>query len=91
MTDDNREAAEKLGKLGDRVRRGWAKLHPLPEKHLAAVRAAVRQGWDQEQADKAVAKAPQAVKPARATHRQSPAKTKQTRKRARSQDHGHEH
>ena len=37
MSDDNKQAAANLRKLGERVRAGWAKLHPVSAKQLAAV------------------------------------------------------
>ena len=52
MSDDNTEAAAMLRKLGERVRAGWAKLHPVSDKHLAAVRAAVAKQWEQEHGEK---------------------------------------
>ena len=39
MSDDNKKAAANLRKLGERVRAGWAKLHPVSAKQLAAVDA----------------------------------------------------
>jgi hypothetical protein len=43
----NAEAA--LTKLGQRVRAGWARQHPVSERSLETVRSTVRQSWEQEQ------------------------------------------
>jgi len=43
----NAEAA--LTKLGQRVRAGWARQHPISERSLETVRTTVRQEWEQEQ------------------------------------------
>ena len=44
---NNAEAA--LKKLGQRVRAGWAKKHPISERSRQTVRTAVREVWEQEQ------------------------------------------
>jgi hypothetical protein len=43
----NAEAA--LQKLGQRIRSGWSKQHPIAEQSLDTVRTTVRQDWEQEQ------------------------------------------
>ena len=43
------DAAAALTKLGQRVRAGWARQHPISERSLATVRGTVRQVWEQEQ------------------------------------------
>ena len=48
------DAEESLRKLGQRLREGWAKEHPVPAKSLQAVKEAVRDQWEQEQETKKV-------------------------------------
>ena len=43
----NAEAA--LQKLGQRIRAGWSKEHPIADQSLETVRTTVRQDWEQEQ------------------------------------------
>ncbi len=50
MPKQNPDAEAALHKLGQRVREGWAKNHPIPDKSLETVRDAVREQWEQEQA-----------------------------------------
>ena len=52
MPDENTDAAAKLKKLGQRVRDGWAKQHPMPEASRDTVRQTVREEWQREQAIK---------------------------------------
>ena len=49
MPDQNTDAEAALQKLGHRVRLGWAKKHPVPDKSLESVKATVREQWEQEQ------------------------------------------
>ena len=42
MADDHTEAGAKLQKLGQRLRSGFAKRHPVSERSLQTVRDAVR-------------------------------------------------
>ena len=91
MSDDNTKAAAKLRKLGERVRAGWAKLHPVSEKHLAAVRAAVAKQWEQEHGGKSRAKAQRLAKQSQASQEHSTRQSHATKpkRQSRSQDHGH--
>ena len=94
MTDNDTTKAEaKLRKLGERVRAGWHQVHPLDPKHLAAVRAAVRQQWEQEHAGKSVVAEPETRQSSRAAEQQqSRQASKTTRPRSsRSQDHSQDH
>jgi hypothetical protein len=93
MSDDNRKAAANLRKLGERVRAGWAKLHPVSAKQLAAVRAAVVKQWEQEHAGKPMAKPQRAVKQSQAGHDQSSRQSRSAKaeRRSQSHDHGHEY
>jgi hypothetical protein len=50
MPDDQTEAARKLQKLGERLRAGFAILHPA--QHLDTTRAAVREQWETERTAK---------------------------------------
>jgi hypothetical protein len=47
MPDDNTEAGRKLHKLGDRLRAGFAILHPA--RHLDTARTAVREQYARDQ------------------------------------------
>jgi len=49
MPDQNTDAEAALQKLGHRVRLGWAKKHPIPDKSLESVKNIVREQWEQEQ------------------------------------------
>ena len=49
MPDQNTDAEAALQKLGHRVRLGWAKKLPVPDKSLEAVKNTVREQWEQEQ------------------------------------------
>jgi len=96
MSDnDTTKAAAKLRKLGERVRAGWHQVHPLDPKHLAAVRAAVRQQWEQAHAGKSVVAEPETRRSSRAAEQQEgrqtskPARQRSSRAQDHSQDHGH--
>ena len=49
MPNQKTDAEAALQKLGHRLRLGWAKKHPVPDKSLEAVRDTVRDQWEQEQ------------------------------------------
>jgi hypothetical protein len=49
MPNENTDAEAALQKLGHRVRLGWAKKHPIPDKSLESVKNTVREQWEQEQ------------------------------------------
>jgi hypothetical protein len=49
MPDKNTDAEAALQKLGHRLRLGWAKKHPTPDKSLESVKNTVRDQWEQEQ------------------------------------------
>jgi hypothetical protein len=92
MSDENRQAAANLRKLGERARAGWAKLHPVSAKQLAAVRAAVAKQWEQEHAGKPMAKSQHSVQ-SRVAHDQSSRQSRATKVKgqSKSRDHGHSH
>ena len=52
MPDENTDAAAKLKKLGERIRDGIAKRHPIASKSLDTIRQTVREEWQREQAIK---------------------------------------
>ena len=93
MSDDNKKAAANLRKLGERVRAGYAKLHPVSAKQLAAVRAAVVKQWEQEHVGKPMAKPQRAVKQSQAGHDQSSRQSRsaKAKRRSQSRDYGHEY
>jgi len=49
MAEQNKDAEAALTKLGQRVRAGWAKKHPISERSLETVRTTTREVWEQEQ------------------------------------------
>ena len=49
MPNQNTDAEAALQKLGQRMRLGWARKHPIPDKSLESVKATVREQWEQEQ------------------------------------------
>jgi hypothetical protein len=49
MAEQNKNAEAALTKLGQRVREGWAKKHPISERSLETVRTTVREDFEQEQ------------------------------------------
>lgn len=49
MPREPRDAEAALKKLGQRVRAGWAKKHPITERSRQTVRTAVREQWELEQ------------------------------------------
>ena len=52
MPDQNTDAAKKLEKLGRRIRDGFAKEHPIPERSLETVRQTIREQWEKDKAAK---------------------------------------
>jgi len=49
MPNKHTDAEAALKKLGQHLRLGWAKKHPIPDKSLESVKATVREQWEQEQ------------------------------------------
>ena len=49
MPEQSTDAAAKLKKLGERLRAGIAKRHPIADKGLEIVRQTVREEWRREQ------------------------------------------
>jgi hypothetical protein len=52
MPEQSTDAAAKLKKLGERIRAGIAKRHPIADKSLDIVRQTVREEWQREQTAK---------------------------------------
>jgi hypothetical protein len=52
MPEKLTDAAAKLKKLGERIRAGIAKRHPIADKGLDIVRQTVREEWQREQTAK---------------------------------------
>jgi hypothetical protein len=50
MPDQPIDKARKLQKLGERIRDGFAKEHPAPDRSVDTVRQAIRQEWEKERA-----------------------------------------
>ena len=91
MADQDNLVEKKLQKLGHRLRRGWAKLHPVTRKQMEAVRAVVRKQWEQRQKKES--------SQSQATDSDEQGKTqflqqsisKQSKQKSKSRDHGHSH
>jgi len=49
MPNQNTDTEAALKKLGQRLRSGWAKQHPVSDKTLESVKGTVREQWEQEQ------------------------------------------
>ena len=49
MPRETKQAEAALTKLGQRVRAGWAKKHPISERSRQTVRTTVREQWEIEQ------------------------------------------
>jgi hypothetical protein len=63
MAKPNPDAELALHKLGQRIREGYAKKHPTPDKNLETVKDAVREQYEQEQkAEREKRPAPEAEK-----------------------------
>ena len=59
MPDEIEEAsADKLRKLGKRLRQGMAQRHPLTDKQRTAAHTAIREQWHLERANKFVQSPP---------------------------------
>jgi hypothetical protein len=56
MPNENTDAEAALQKLGNRLRLGWAKKHPVSDRSLESVKNTVREQWEQEQTVKRPAK-----------------------------------
>ena len=93
MSDAELSADEKkLQKLGQHVRQGWSKLHPLKPKEMDAVREAMQRQFkmDQQQALEQPKLTPE--KSATKTQTQKQAKEiEQRQQKSQGKDYGHEH
>ena len=49
MPREPKQAEAALQKLGQRIRAGWAKKHPISQRSLETVRTTVREQWEVEQ------------------------------------------
>lgn len=91
MGEQENLVEKKLQKLGHRLRRGWAKLHPVTRKQMEAVRAVVRKQWEQMQ--KKESSQSQATDPNEQERTQSQQQSigKPSKPKSKSRDHGHSH
>lgn len=48
MPDHPVDNAKKLQKLGERIRDGFAKEHPTPDRSLDTVRQTIREQWEKD-------------------------------------------
>ncbi len=48
MPDHPVDNAKKLQKLGERIRDGFTREHPTPDRSLDTVRQTIRQEWEKE-------------------------------------------
>ena len=44
------DAEDRLHKLGQKVREGWEKRHPTPDKDVEFFKDSIREQWEKEQA-----------------------------------------
>lgn len=99
--DHPQKDEERLRKLADRTRMGWAETHPLTEDELQAIRGVVQEQWEYEQQVKArVQEARQAAQDElKAQNRlelseeekQRQAQEEEQRRKDQSHGHGHGH
>ena len=82
----------KLKKLGQQVRKGWAKLHPLKPQEMSAVREALLRQREQAKAKEQQKLASSPTKTPSVEKAQSQkSKTQEQQRKAQSKDYGHEH
>jgi hypothetical protein len=63
MPNQKTDAEAALQKLGQRVRAGWSKQHPVSDRSIETVKNTVREQWEQEQvAERDKKPAPDAAK-----------------------------
>ena len=98
MATDHSEVEAKLERLGERVRLGWARQHPMTEQERELVRQAVGEQWQREEAVRQkleAARQAEEVRLAQARKELEHGPSKETGKRGRDrggdQDHGHGH
>ena len=90
MADQDNLVEKKLQKLGHRLRRGRAKLHPVSRKQMEAVRAVVRKQWEQRQKkESSQSQATDSDEQGKTQSQQSI--SKQSKQKSKSRDHGHSH
>jgi hypothetical protein len=58
MPNERKDAESALQKLGQRIRTGWAKKHPISQRSAETVRTAVREQWEVDQQSKRTVKPP---------------------------------
>lgn len=58
MPHEQQDAEAALRKLGQRVRAGYTRQHPISEKSLETVRTTVREEWEEERKAEQQAKPP---------------------------------
>lgn len=58
MPDHPIDNARKLQKLGERIRDGFAKENPIPDKSLESVRQTIREEWEKDRASKSRSPSP---------------------------------
>ena len=82
----------KLQKLGQQVRLGWAKLHPLKPQEMDAVREALQKQREQAKAEtqQQASSPPSKIASAEKSQTQK-SKTQEQQRKSPSKDYGHEH
>lgn len=84
MASPPKEPEEKLRQLGERLRRGWAKLYPVTEKELSVVRQVVREQWEQKHQARETTEVKKSATKSQQAKTQSKSATAQTRQRSAS-------
>lgn len=83
---------EKLRKLGEQVRKGLVRKHPITQQELAKVRAAARAKWEKEQEKrKAMAKKREELRQEKAREEEKKEQARKRNQRSQSDDQGHSH
>jgi hypothetical protein len=90
MSKEDEKAEAKLARLGERLERGFAKLHPISEKHLEAVRQAVRERWQENHKGVSHSEGDQGEKNSESGTSREQEKDA-SKDQGKDQEHGHEH
>jgi len=92
MATEENEAERKLRKLGDRLQRGWSKIHALTPEERSRVRQAPGAQWDQRAAlKKQLAEEKERAFDSLAQAESDQEREQKKRQQDQSRGHGHSH
>jgi len=92
MATEENEAERKLRKLGDRLQRGWSKIHALTSEERNRVRQAAGAQWDQQAQKKLqLAEERERAFDSLAQAESDHDREEKKRQKDQSQGHGHSH